>query len=265
MALNLNDAINYAECVQAAAAISTLNVVPPPYQIPPGYSLVTPLYANDLVTDISVVTSYVPFGFVAQNGPNYVVAIRGTDNILEWVDDAQFKMKACAVTGGVGQTEDGFTDVYASLGTSPNNGNTLIGSFLKARLQPGDSVVVCGHSLGAALATLCGYDIALNVQPSSLAVYTYASPNVGDGTFANSYNAEVPVTWRIVNPFDVVTHVPTEFMLGYRSVGDTVEFNPMGQVKMGILCYHHLQTYLHLMSASAGIVPPINLDPECVP
>jgi triacylglycerol lipase len=263
MPFNLDSAITFAQLVQSAEAIEEGDA--PNYVPGLGYVLLSPLFANDLETDISPATDYVPFGYVARNGSNLVIALRGTANFLEWVDDAQFLMKACQIANGVGQNEDGFSDVYASLRIAHEDAALTLVQYLGGIVQPTDSIVVCGHSLGAALATLAAYDIALNLGRNDVTLYTYASPNVCDATFAASFIQNVPNAWRIANPFDVVTHVPTEFILGYRTVGVTEEFNPGGNVKPDLLCYHHLQTYLHLMSIQAGQPAQFPLDPECVP
>lgn len=265
MPFDLNAAIQYALCVRAAEAINSGDA--PNYQPPAGFQLVQTLFANDLVTDISPATDYVPFGFVARKGSTLVIAIRGTANILEWVDDAQFLRTACPIAGGAGETEDGFSGVYTSLRIDHDDAAPKIAAYIQSILQPGDSVVVCGHSLGGALATLCAYDLALNVKPAGLAMYTYASPNVGNQQFADSFNAAVPDAWRIVNPFDVVPHVPLRllFGMGYQYVGQTESFNPKGLIKTDFLCFHHLTSYLHLMGAQAGIAATYPLDPECCP
>lgn len=71
-------------------------------------------------------------------------------------------------------------------------------------------VFYTGHSLGAALATLA----ALRHAPR--AVYTFASPRVGNEAFAASFGS-LPV-FRIVDDEDVLTSLPPE-ILGFRHVG----------------------------------------------
>src|SRR6266851_2177010 len=208
MNFDLTVAINWALQVQAAAQVGEGNN--PQYNPPNGYTVLTPIFGNDLATDKkgAAIADYVPYGYVARNGASVVIAIRGTDNVFEWVQDAKFLMQKCPIANSAGNTEDGFSDVYMSMRVQPDPNAQTIAQYMSGALQPGDAVVVCGHSVGAALATLCAYDLALNVKPGNLASFTYASPNVGDQTFADSYGTTVPVAWRIVNPFDIVTHVP---------------------------------------------------------
>jgi hypothetical protein len=57
------------------------------------YTVVTTIYANDLATDInpSRGDDEVSIGLICQDqGGNVVIAIRGTEGILEWIHDAEF-------------------------------------------------------------------------------------------------------------------------------------------------------------------------------
>ena len=55
-----------------------------------------------------------------------------------------------------------------------------------------------GHSLGGALATLCGLDIQYNFPDVSVSVYTFGSPKVGNAAFVQAYNRRVPDTVRFI-------------------------------------------------------------------
>ena len=71
----------------------------------------------------------------------------------------------------------------------------------------------CGHSLGAALATL-----AADRHSSPQGVCTFGCPRVGDRTFARAFSQRLAGrTLRYVNHYDVVTHVPPP-LFGYKHV-----------------------------------------------
>ena len=79
--------------------------------------------------------------------------------------------------------------------------------------MPSNQIVVTGHSLGAAMATLCasrltqaGYDVHL---------YTFGSPKVGDASWAKQFNGVN--AYRFVNNNDLVTQVP--LFQDYQHVG----------------------------------------------
>jgi triacylglycerol lipase len=72
------------------------------------------------------------------------------------------------------------------------------------RLSPNRTLWFCGHSLGAALATL-----AADHYAETRGVCTFGSPRVGDLIFANAFDTRlVGKSLRYVNDHDVVTHVP---------------------------------------------------------
>ena len=85
------------------------------------YTVVTTIYANDLATDMNPGrgNDEVSIGLVCQaDGTGDVaIAIRGTEGILEWVNDVKFLLVECPFLAGAGHTEDGFTAMYSSLRT----------------------------------------------------------------------------------------------------------------------------------------------------
>jgi hypothetical protein len=129
-------------------------------------------------------------------------------------------------------------------------------------------VTVCGHSLGGALATLLGLDVAVNTIFKNPTVYTYASPRTGDSAFTAFYDHMVPNTIRVANRMDLVPKLPMPPL--YDHVSTPSELNPVQMlplppkvlVKPTLACQHILDTYLYLLSLAAGgeVIP---LDPGC--
>lgn len=270
---DLNLAIQYAYLVKVAEAVppnqtgynpgDVINVTYGVINI--DYTVVATVYGNDLATDVNPARAaqIVSFGFIAQDAAgNAVVSIRGTEGILEWLQDARFLAVKCPFLTGAGCTEDGFTAVYESLRVSPDPASARVVEALPklAFPRPITSLTLCGHSLGGALVTLCALDIAANTQFKHPMVYSYASPRTGDSSFADTYNQVVPDTFRFANRLDIVPKVPLpppyEHVLGLQ------DLNPLLNVKLEILCEHHLTTYTHLISSlGGGTVLP--LDVEC--
>jgi hypothetical protein len=229
------------------------------------YDVITTFYGNDLATDINPdrALSIVSFGFVAQDGGgNAVVAVRGTEGIKEWLQDAKFLAVKCPFLAGAGLTEDGFTAVYESLRVTQDPASKrLVDALPTAFPKPVTSLTICGHSLGGALATLLSLDVAAHTGfGNRLTSYTYASPRTGDPSFADTYNQVVPDTVRIANRLDLVPKLPLPPL--YEHVGQVTDLNPMLKVKLDILCQHHLTTYQHLLSQQTGgtVLP---LDQGC--
>jgi predicted lipase len=126
---------------------------------------------------------------------------------------------------------------------------------------PPTSVAITGHSLGAALATLTAVDFAVNKIASALQVYTFASPNVGDAYFVQTFNKNIPDAWRFTNFVDVVTHVPPSF-LGFSAVDSQYHMNFFDKVQNNLSCFHSLDSYLHFISLEST-VRQIPLEDEC--
>lgn len=69
-------------------------------------------------------------------------------------------------------------------------------------------VAVTGHSLGAALATLCSLDLAVNFGVTDLDVITFGSPRVGNQVFSEFVVSKVPRSFRVTHWKDIVVHLP---------------------------------------------------------
>ena len=85
--------------------------------------------------------------------------------------------------------------------------------FLDKEKSSTTEIFITGHSLGAGLATLAALHITKlaerhKVNPS-IQLYTFASPRVGDGTFASHFdNFEKINSYRIINSEDLIQAVP---------------------------------------------------------
>jgi len=86
-------------------------------------------------------------------------------------------------------------------------------------------LVFCGHSLGAALATLC----MARMGDVDSELYTFGSPRVGDRDFACAFNCQRPKVYAFRNNNDIVTRMPK---IGYRHVGTMYYFDSFGHLKI---------------------------------
>jgi Lipase (class 3) len=272
---NLNLAVQYACLAKIAEEVPPNKTVYNPGDIinvtydaiNVNYTVVMTFYGNDLATDANPARAkqIVSFGFVAQDAAgNAVVSIRGTEGILEWLQDARFLLVKCPFLKGAGSTEDGFTAVYQSLRLTTDPKSTRLVDALSnlAFPHPVSSLTICGHSLGGALVTLFGLDVAANTRFTHPAVYSYASPRTGDPSFVDTYNQIVPNTLRFANRLDIVPKVPLRPPLQH--VLGLFDLNPKLDVKLDLLCQHHLTTYMFLISGlGGGTVLP--LDKDCQP
>jgi hypothetical protein len=278
--MDLNKAILYAQLVNEAYATPPNNLGNRAGDVvsaglgaaKTSYVVITTIYANDLATQKNPARgqNQVSIGLVLQEqgGGEAVIAFRGTEGIKEWVIDANFGTKACPFLASAGQTEDGFTDMYESVAIGTDAGSPSLTSGLpnlqwKQRVE---TLTVCGHSLGGALATLATLDIAVNSTAPfhDPTLYSYASPRTGDVQFATKYNQIVSNTFRVANDLDIVPQLPLfppyEHVLGVFALKPFSVFPPKFLIQPNPLCEHILTSYLYLLSLSAGgdPLPPAN-------
>ena len=97
----------------------------------------------------------------------------------------------------------GFVESYATLRFS-------LFEIATSSLCAGKDIVITGHSLGGALATIFTQDLALHRRDliARTVCYTFGSPRVGDEVFAANHDASVPVSFRCGNENDMITKMP---------------------------------------------------------
>ncbi|OAB46746.1 lipase family protein [Paenibacillus antarcticus] len=140
------------------------------------------------------------FGFILESSEEIIIAFRGTMSTTNWISNIIASQRNFKYIKEDCLTHRGFTDIYSSTRLE------IISALTK--LSPDKTLYITGHSLGAALATLCAIDIAANTHYLSPKLFTYASPRVGDPDFTSAFTKYVQTSYRIANPFDVVTHAP---------------------------------------------------------
>jgi len=175
------------------------------------------------------------FGLVAWNAAaaTAIVAIRGTQSVVEWIEDVDAVPVPYIAVPGAGLVHMGFQIVYEHVRPAIDT--------LLARCTGAKRILVTGHSLGAAVALLAGVDIAKNVPLGVVPeLHTFAGPRTGAPDFAGYFNNLIPICHRIVNFMDVVPQVPPP---PYEHVGDETLVHGGFRV-LDITYAHHLTTYL---------------------
>lgn len=154
-------------------------------------------------------------GFIADvNDDVLIIAFRGSDEIRDYVrGNLLFTLKKLPYH------ENPFSPilVHEGFGTLYANIRDEVHELIESRVVIHKKIIVTGHSLGGALATLCALDLQYSFPDMEIFCVTLGSPRVGNIDFANSYNNRVPKTIRIVNGNDIVARMPL-WLSGYRHV-----------------------------------------------
>jgi len=167
----------------------------------------------------------IPLYFIAHDptDESIVVAHEGTDskNILSILNDAKFGLvdlnaTRFPATAGQGiQVHSGFQETFE------RTADGLLAGVMKGLADFGvKKVVVTGHSLGAAVATMTGALIKTSVDPSvSVTVSGFGLPRGGNQAWADFLDNQVGVTF-MTNQNDPVPTVPPRFLGFAHSSGE---------------------------------------------
>jgi hypothetical protein len=301
--INNQKAAFYGQFVQAAYAMyknpqSPDPLRPAPSGIPAGYELGAWIHMSDFFLDVVQPKFY---GIVAHetNNPNSrVIAVRGTEGALEWLDDAAAIPVPFREVPSAGRVAFGFDRIYTTMkivpcphpGTAATAAftapQTLTGSFAnqleqlalireaergiapatEGRPRPVRPVVVTGHSLGAALTTLFVMENDSTRKFDIDTLCTFASPRVGNMAFVERFN-QLPInSWRIANKNDLVPKLPLHLpvLFDYGHVDTLTSFDSSKFAKNNLVCNHSMDTYLHALDSSVAPVPDCVLQPSAI-
>ena len=154
------------------------------------------------------------------NTETLFVAFRGSVNIQNWIDNIQVS-KITPYNNMSISVEKGFYKAYASVKADLFDKLSLL-----AKKYEITRLLITGHSFGAAMATLLTYDI-ITLFPTYTVTHfiTFGSPRVGNSDFVQSFNEHYSnVYYRITHYYDMVPHVPEEFM-GYLHVSNEIWYD----------------------------------------
>ena len=103
-----------------------------------------------------------------------------------------------------------------------------------------DNIIVCGHSLGAAVTTLFAYAIYTIYKSNKIISCTIGSPRVGNKVFKTNFDKSPIESLRIVNNLDVVTRTPN---IGYHHVNTELRIDEDGKIKKWMIDWQRVGEY----------------------
>lgn len=229
---------------------------------------VNPTYPSDLqmVTEVYNDKNDPIFGaiFTEKSGSNNIwIVFRGTLSSSEWVEDLTYQQESMFSEQAVEQVElklmknakgdspsihQGFVNVYM------NFRDQLLNSIKKLDPNRTKTIVVTGHSLGAAISTLVGVDLAQNGYNNVL-VYNFASPRIGNQTLADMIDKELKVpVYRFVNLSDMIPNMPPSVAPNLKDTSNPYMYVHCGQLihfqtnRLSMLNNHLIPAYMQGLS-----------------
>ena len=139
---------------------------------------------------------------ISETNKRISIVFRGSESIYDWYYDLSFFKKHLHdnvyVHGGFYKQLHN-DDMYLNIT------NELIELLSK---NENYDIYITGHSLGAALSTLYGYELSRQLS-NKITVVSFASPRIGNGSFKVAFDKQENLKhYRISNKRDIVTAVP---------------------------------------------------------
>ncbi len=154
--------------------------------------------------------------FVARTADVVLIAFRGTASLGDWLAD----LNVLSSQRPYGVVHRGFLNAFQVVEPQLR---------LLASGFPDHRLVITGHSLGGALATVAAAEWSGQFRIARL--YTFGQPAVGKGGFSEFFRRQYPdAFFRFVNGDDIVPRVPPTF----QHVGRLLHFDVRGRLPSGI-------------------------------
>jgi hypothetical protein len=173
-----------------------------------------------------------------KNG-DYWIAFRGTQTWYDVLSDIDYNQSE--YKNKITQTTlVGFSNRMRDLGLSPSSlpkihtgfsdvYDTIRDKIMSTLKDVGKDrrIYITGHSLGAAVATICHLDIGNNGwKPTS---YVFAPPRVGNSEFATLVNNSKGTLTNLVNTADIIPTLPISVSPNFTNPDDPLIFSKCGE------------------------------------
>jgi pimeloyl-ACP methyl ester carboxylesterase len=164
-----------------------------------GATIVAPLQG-----DLTGIRGFVGVDLARQE---VVLSVRGSQNILNWLTNVDFGFEDCDFVDDC-KVHNGFARAWDEL-----YDQAKVAVTAAMTEHPGFRLMVVGHSLGGAVATIGATYLRRDGFASD--IYTYGSPRVGNAAFVDFITAQAGAEFRVTHTVDPVPRLPP-VVFGYR-------------------------------------------------
>lgn len=206
----------------------------------------------------------------ATNTNTYLIAFRGTTSVWDAIIDLE---SVATIPFSPYQNQgnfpndahvcEGFNDVY----TTKNNQmsaslQTQIFTALQDLTDTPTKILITGHSLGGALASLFTLDLAVSMPKVNITSITFASPMVGAGVWQTTYNNTYGLlekTIRVCNGYDWVPRLPPIdfYAIGQEFPASFTVLKNHFEIQDIVLARHALSNYTWVISRAVNASPQV--------
>lgn len=172
--------------------------------------------------------------FTAHHNGTMYITFRGSETVMDWLVDLFCLKRNHYVNGVKTRVHRGFLEAT----------NNISGRIIEDIRQEYHRIVLCGHSLGAAMSTIFATQLPQSVI-HKVEHYFYGSPRIGNKAFQRAYGQKGIIHKRIVNGIDLVNKVPPKFF-NYHHAGTAYMVNHTG----GIIRDHLIDNYIEAVQNS---------------
>ena len=181
------------------------------------------------------------------------ISFTGTETVAEWQSNVQFEQVAPTSLNGYTSgvlVHKGFYNIYLSIR------NQLWDWWNKNSWVK--TLYITGHSLGAALSTICAYDFAdvfveddCDTESIKPIHYSFAAPRSGNVKYSRVFTVRMPTSLRINNTEDIIPQLPPATFRGYtyEQTRGSIPFT----ISLGSLKQDHVEAYAFSLPECAQV------------
>ena len=138
-----------------------------------------------------------------EKGRNIYICFEGSTDIKDWKTNFDKSLITNYHNNDIYRIHSGYYNRYISLSSN-------IYEYLKKKNF--EKVYICGHSLGAAMASICCFELVRHniINRKKIYCITFGSPRIGDKNLSKLYNNLNIKTYRIVLSGDPVPKLPLD-------------------------------------------------------